>query len=864
MPVHLGSHTKVHLVSANLRKTTTNEPSNKKAPAVTKHIENVEQTLQNGHILKENHISLGDDDTPLHLLGGEDYMPFMMVRAGEDLRQLSFLKTDKPLEDIRIDVLFNGQLTHSTMWPKRLFLEERKKHQLLNVFSGLRNHWMLERAWTIVPPGQDPNGSRRRPVANAETLEDRWNHIQEAVRREAAARGISKTGEKPVVARYLTEVSKLAMPPELKDWSEPRGQAFGVIDVVLTYGHGFKDSPCKVYISEPTRMRSSTFKDREDESISEGSSLSQKTNSDDDTGRYNLRRVTSDAGDDGRPNTSISRVPARRHGDKKSSQIAHDEEAHTPAGVSVEQEGKIVSTSERLPEYLSQAVIKAGYTLQQPESTIHSRLFSVKGPANFPSRISQQANSQPARGASYDPNNKRPAAPIVTQLQEIPEEEEDEPAFGLSNHLKSPMVARSGPLGFAGSSSSLNFGSSQDFDSSIPPTLTSSSSVLHLPGTGELLPPLEVVPGLRFRRIADPTESGSPRKKRRLSRSFPNPLDIKVPEGSIGITERGVFTKVGGPRDRSRFKSFTLSSHVDPQQVYVGRPPPISPITPDRNSFKNEDPLIKRLVFKAQGQVFHTFDVAIPIRLSELPVRTAHAHDNTQVQRAMDRRAANSNINGPPLPTAAPILPPIVFPSMPSTPVHQVSSSFLPPSIPHTPVAGRTRSESLDSTTSGLYHAAATGGIYHTPNPLPRHRAPQPATPAPPSATPAPPSATPAPPSGGQPTTGASTPASASSSTAPSSTAAAGRGRRFDDLHHPHAQMERLFRAWQTPALSRDCAVSYAAPPATGYAGQVAGGEWRAGMPRGFGGGVVRQVRSERTGEFEEEGVLVGVRFLVV
>lgn len=88
MPVHLGSHTKVHLVSANLRKTTTNEPSNKKAPAVTKHIENVEQTLQNGHILKENPISLGDDDTPLHLLGGEDYMPFMMVRAGEDLRQL--------------------------------------------------------------------------------------------------------------------------------------------------------------------------------------------------------------------------------------------------------------------------------------------------------------------------------------------------------------------------------------------------------------------------------------------------------------------------------------------------------------------------------------------------------------------------------------------------------------------------------------------------------------------------------------------------------------------------------------------------------------------------------------------------------
>lgn len=89
MPVHRGSRTKVHLVAASLATTTTDQPSNKKAPPITTHCEDVENELKNGHILKEKHIPLNGDDIPLHLLGGDgDYMPFMMVRAGEDLRQL--------------------------------------------------------------------------------------------------------------------------------------------------------------------------------------------------------------------------------------------------------------------------------------------------------------------------------------------------------------------------------------------------------------------------------------------------------------------------------------------------------------------------------------------------------------------------------------------------------------------------------------------------------------------------------------------------------------------------------------------------------------------------------------------------------
>ncbi|KKY18222.1 putative set domain protein [Diplodia seriata] len=336
MPVHLGSRTKVHLVSADLRSTTTDEPSNKKAPHVTEHVADVERTLKNGHVLRESNIPLAGDSNPLHLLGGDDYMPFFFVRAGEDLRHVpatrearafhpdptrnaiyarilgpdpaaaikipqslalrvelskqSFLKTDKPADDIRIDVLFNGQLTHSTMWPRRFLHEERKADQLSSIFSGLRFHWMLERAWVIVPPGQDPDGSRRRPVASSDTLEDRWEKIQKEVLKEASARNLDKNGNRPVVAKYLMEVAKLAMPEELKTWSEPRGQAFGVIDVVLSYGRGAKDTPAKTYLSEPTRMRSSKFKEKaEVKTAFEGIPIQPEVNAVRNTGRYNLR-----------------------------------------------------------------------------------------------------------------------------------------------------------------------------------------------------------------------------------------------------------------------------------------------------------------------------------------------------------------------------------------------------------------------------------------------------------------------------------------------------------------------------------------------------------------------------------------------
>lgn len=54
-----------------------------------------------------------------------------------------------------------------------------------------------------------------------------------------------------------------------------------------------------------------------------------------------------------------------------------------------------------------------------------------------------------------------------------------------------------------------------------------------------------------------------------------------------------------------------------------------------------------------------------------------------------------------------------------------------------------------------------------------------------------------------------------------------------------------------TPPLSRDCVITYAQKGAWGES------------PSDGCGGVLRQMKSARPGEFKEDSILMGVRFLV-
>lgn len=805
-----------------------------------------------------------------------------------ELSKESFLKMDKPPEDIRVDVFFNGQLTHSTLWPKRFYHEDNKQSQLLNVFSGRRTQWMCERAWVIVPPGQDPDGSRRRPVVNAETTEDRWDRIQQELLKEVEARGVDERGNIPFVAKYLTEVSKLAMPPELRNWCDLRGQQFGVVDVVLSYGQGLKDSPAKIYISEPTRLRSSKFKKRTHaQAFSEDFPVSAENNSSHHNNRYNLRSTTPETSAAGKESSPIPRTPAGQKPSKTSSRSLPAEQTYVPSGPLVDERDKVISSSEQLPRYLKDKLIKKGYTLQvqsgldstdpstpqvgkQPvmqldvphslpfhtskSSTTTTEVIDLEDEPDSPSNQRHEPRLQLSRAQRI---GRRPLAPIVTQLEKIPEEEEDAPTSSTADAFTSSSgPSRSNQNTATESSFSSSDVSNQDSQSSNLQVMVSEDSAAGLPSPrGSLLPPVQIHTGVRARRIALQDDEGSPRKKRRLSEN--RALNIKVPEG-FGINQRGVFVPLGSPNDkskqRSKFNSFTLGTNVYPDQDWAPRRrPPVSPITPDQSSSRKQDPLINRLVIKHRDTIICSFGFSTSFRKSDIPSTARSARDRSAAtKRAWDNTRA---LNPPATPqTQSSFMLP---PTNRTTPGQDIAAPFSPrPAPPHTPVPNRirTRSASIDSA------ATTHGGIYNTPAPLPRYnsttnRPPQPTTspyfqPPPPRT----PTTQTTPLSCDHPRTPAiRTPAS-------SATSRRSRGMQSDDPAHPHAQMERAFRAFDVPDLSQDCAITYAMPAGGGAAAKA----WVAGEARGFGGGVVRQVRSERTGEFEEDGVVVGVRFVVV
>lgn len=780
-----------------------------------------------------------------------------------ELSKQSFLKTDKPIDDIRIDVLFNGQLTHSGMWPKRFYQEEPK---LLSIFSGLRFHWMLERAWLIVPPGQDPDGSRRRPVASNDTLVDRWEKIQKEVLKEASARGVDKSGERPMVAKYLMEVAKLAMPPELETWSEPRGQAFGVIDVVLSYGRGFKDHLKRSYLHKPTRMGSSRFKEgEENKSIFENISTLSKTNLEDTTGRYSLRAAT--------PERPAARVPARPRPGKTSSRTLKVEQSATLSGPSVEREGNTIISSKQLPSYLSDEMTKSGYTVQVGSTTDGS-----------PTRTNDEKTMGGNKEASKEQGQACVSTPshitnrssrVIERLDGIPEEDEEE-AIPASNpgdvFTSSGTGSQQGPLD-AIKTSSMPPGSSQSSDTNklqvIPLSSSMSDMLSGLPSPrGSLLPPVQIHTSVRSRRMAEQDEGGSPRKKRRLSGPL-SPLEVKKTEGGIGMTHRGVFTALGSPGDksqRSMFNSFTLGSRIDLDPAGPRQRPPTSPLSPDLSFRQKEDPLLARLILKSKGEVIRTLNITHPFRISQLRSVAAAAEARSNKKRILEGK--------PPFPKVTPRF----SPSIPSTP-HQPMLASPTQAFPQTPFPLRTRAGNPSSAGS----APGNGGIFDTPNPLPRYpKAPMKSpytTATPPQSqtlllqTPATRTTTT--------TTRDTTPDSGPSSPGTAGPASAsGAARRPDDRRNTHAQMERDFRAFVAPELSRDCAITYAQPPlppaelvlphsASSAAVSVGDNgaswrEWKEGEPRAFGGGVVRQIKSERAGGFEEEGILVGVRFLVV
>lgn len=176
----------------------------------------------------------------------------------------SFIRTENKvagrveINDVKIDVYFNGALCDSRYVPRRYSSKAYTMTEHILRFSGRRIGRLIEKPWIFVPSGQNPDGSlrdyRRGKVAYAGT-QQRWNDISDALLAEADKFGRDERGERPVIGEYLESLAELSMPKEVEDMQKAGGPKFGVLDVVVMRGKGSKDGPDAPYIVEPTPMR---------------------------------------------------------------------------------------------------------------------------------------------------------------------------------------------------------------------------------------------------------------------------------------------------------------------------------------------------------------------------------------------------------------------------------------------------------------------------------------------------------------------------------------------------------------------------------------------------------------------------------
>ncbi|MCJ1409030.1 hypothetical protein MMC19_003107 [Ptychographa xylographoides] len=164
--------------------------------------------------------------------------------------------------DVKIDIFFNGELCASAYVPER-FRGDATVSELTQRFGGRRIERLLECPWIFVPTKQNPHSSLGDQRQNEEAYADahqRWTAISETLKVEAEKCGSCQQGEPSILGDYLDSLSKLPMPQDVGVLQKPGGLKFGVIDVVLTAGHGKKDEPDAGYLAEPASIRVSSLR----------------------------------------------------------------------------------------------------------------------------------------------------------------------------------------------------------------------------------------------------------------------------------------------------------------------------------------------------------------------------------------------------------------------------------------------------------------------------------------------------------------------------------------------------------------------------------------------------------------------------
>ena len=122
---------------------------------------------------------------------------------------------------------------------------------------------MIEKPWVLLPPdrtlSQTSSGFLRRDSLESLDASSRWSAVSKHILVEADAVGREISGDRRVTGQYLESLASLTMPPEVSQMEEGDCLAFGVIDVVVSWGSGHKNGPDTAYLTKPTRSLPSRY-----------------------------------------------------------------------------------------------------------------------------------------------------------------------------------------------------------------------------------------------------------------------------------------------------------------------------------------------------------------------------------------------------------------------------------------------------------------------------------------------------------------------------------------------------------------------------------------------------------------------------
>jgi hypothetical protein len=152
---------------------------------------------------------------------------------------------------LKVDVFFNGTLSACLFIPTHDIRSGAKSNH--QIFAGTRIDFLAERPWVILPPEVAADGSARKNNTPA-SIEQRWQHLCQALQNEARERGTDEEGNRPPTAGFLNALAMTQMPEQVHSMQKPGGKAFGIIDVVVTAGEGRKLTSGVGYLKAPKRM----------------------------------------------------------------------------------------------------------------------------------------------------------------------------------------------------------------------------------------------------------------------------------------------------------------------------------------------------------------------------------------------------------------------------------------------------------------------------------------------------------------------------------------------------------------------------------------------------------------------------------